>query len=266
MNLTKAIFNDNLEHSCVSEVTLEKISNTALRGRVGRTIDGWPVIVLDEEAQICLDTPFPLPRLDELKADREAKVVVFGLGLGHTVRTLLAAGVEVAAIYEPDPGIARLYFEYGPSDLGEIPVVTSLQELESLWLSVMGVAGMIQVVPTPGYREVFTEELEAVLTRVRLLVDRVAVDDATVRGRGRHWIRDILDNVEFMHQVPSLNQLEGTCRGVPAFIVGAGPSLEKNLALIGKAVGRGVVFAVNSSGRALERAGIVPQFFGCLEC
>jgi hypothetical protein len=53
--------------------------------------------------------------------------------------------------------------------------------------------------------------------------------------------------------------------GVPAFIVGAGPSLGKNGRLLAEAAKKGIVIAVNSSARALDSYGVEPQVLACME-
>ena len=59
--------------------------------------------------------------------------VVFGLGMGHTVRGFRAHGSAKIVVFEPDPGIVRSYFESGPSDLAEVPIVCTVHELTQIW-------------------------------------------------------------------------------------------------------------------------------------
>lgn len=61
----------------------------------------------------------------------------------------------------------------------------------------------------------------------------------------------------------SNNQFHGT--PPPAFIVGAGPSLDANIAEIKEAQRRGIIIAVDVAGPALSRAGISPDFWISLE-
>jgi hypothetical protein len=71
--------------------------------------------------------------------------------------------------------------------------------------------------------------------------------------------------VDRLCEAPSFQALHGRYSGVPAFIVGAGPSLGKNGKLLAEAAKKGIVFAVNSSGRALASYGVEPQVLACLE-
>jgi len=52
---------------------------------------------------------------------------------------------------------------------------------------------------------------------------------------------------------------------VPAFIIGAGPSLDQNVHLLRDAAKKGIIFATNSGAVALAKHGIEPQVICCIE-
>ncbi len=58
---------------------------------------------------------------------------------------------------------------------------------------------------------------------------------------------------------PSAQRLDGVFEGVPAVIVAAGPSLDKNIARLKEVKGRAVIIAINQTVRALRRAGVQPD-------
>jgi hypothetical protein len=97
------------------------------------------------------------------------------------------------------------------------------------------------------------------------LVQRSSVNDETHRVRARHWISDVLENIELLQRSSSFLGLAQKYKGVPAFIVGAGPSLGKNVELLADAAEKGIVFAVNSSALALHKHGVTPQVVACME-
>lgn len=255
-------FPDNLEHAFLELETRAQIAEAESQGEVVEGEGGWPFLRL---AGGVVDVPFPKEGIERLRRSPEdVRVVLFGLGLGHTFRALRAHGVIIAAIYEPDAGVARRFFEQGPSDLGETPLVTVLSDLENVWLQVTGDSTRIELVETPGYRAAFPEARSDLVARIGRLLERTLINDDTLGIRGRTWIEDVLENLPFLLS-PSAHHLTGRFQGVPAFIVGAGPSLNQNVAELEEATAKGIVFAVNSSGKALDRAGVRPQAFGCLE-
>src|SRR5690606_35601610 len=91
------------------------------------------------------------------------------------------------------------------------------------------------------------------------------VNDATHRLRAREWVSDVLANVELLQSAPSFLGLAEKYKNVPAWIVGAGPSLAKNVQHLADATKKGLVFAVNSSALALARHGVTPQVVACMQ-
>ena len=91
------------------------------------------------------------------------------------------------------------------------------------------------------------------------LAQRSRVNDATHRLRARVWLEDVLANLDVLRESSSFLALAGQYRDVPAFIVGAGPSLGKNGKLLAEAAQKGLVIAVNASARALTSYGVEPQ-------
>lgn len=199
------------------------------------------------------------------RATDDSTVIVFGLGVGHAVRQLRALTRARIAVFEPDPGIVRTHFESGPSDLCDIPIACSVHDLTQLWTRLSHGNQSVTLVTTPGYPQLFPEQAQQLSAALAELVQRNGINDATHRLRARVWIQDLLENIHLLAEYPSFLALAGKYRGVPAFIVGAGPSLGKNGKLLAEATQKGLVFAVNSSARALAEYGVEPQILTCME-
>ena len=194
-----------------------------------------------------------------------APVVVFGLGTGDTVRSVQHAFDGPVVVYEPDARVARAVLERGPTDLGNTELICSLRDLSQIWAALARDEVGATLVRTPGYRERFPDEHAELERLVSELVHRTGINRNTHQQRARTWIEDLFANIgSLLDEVP-LIALRNQLVGVPAFIVGAGPSLGKNAELIREATAKGVVFATNSSGRVLAKHGIEPQIFCCIE-
>jgi hypothetical protein len=187
------------------------------------------------------------------------------LGFGHTARALRALTDAPILIYEPDPGLARRALEAGPCDLGSFPIVCTQHDLTQIWQSFSGATDNVTLISTPGYPGLYDREDRSLRETVTQLVQRRSVNDATHRLRAREWISDVLANVELLQSAPSFLGLAEKYKNVPAFIVGAGPSLGKNVQHLADATKKGLVFAVNSSALALARHGVTPQVVACME-
>jgi hypothetical protein len=82
----------------------------------------------------------------------------------------------------------------------------------------------------------------------------------TRQADGFLWQKHLLANAEgyARHRIPS--NWAGALAGLPAFIVGAGPSLDVSLPKLAGVAGSGVVFAADSALRALARHGLTADF------
>ena len=251
---------DNMARLDLTEPTREAIRAAALEGRIEER-DGAEVLLVEGRA---LDRTPMDPRWTNIPSE-EGVVVVFGIGVGNTVRALREQFDGAVAIYEPNPGIARTLLEQGPHGLGDVDLFTSLHELEQTWPRISGATSSATIVRVVGYPELYPKENAELHSMVEQLVARSSVNVSTYRQRARTWVSDLLDNIELLADAPPFMALAGKLEGVPAFIVGAGPSLAKNAHLLDEARRKGLVIAVNSSAPALSRRGIEPQVVACLE-
>lgn len=192
-------------------------------------------------------------------------VVVLGLGAGHAIRAVQSEVDAPVVVFEPDPGVARAFLERGPVDVGDIELVCSLNELSRIWAGICHGQTSATLVRTAGYTEAFTTEANELEALVKQLVGRTGMNQNTHRDRARTWVEHLLANVELLQDSAPFLALRGKYRGVPAFICGAGPSLNQNVALLEEARQKGIVIAVNSSAKALAAAGIEPHVLACIE-
>lgn len=262
--LRESFFDDNLARARLSADDRELVEKSTTLARVAERDDGTPVLLHGSQVLGADFDPESLLDVTQ-RAGSPVTFVVFGIGMGHTVRGLRAFSSAPLVVFEPDPGLLRCYFEHGPSDLGDVPIVCSLYELTQIWPRLSNGKQSVTVVNTPGYSELFPEQAQSVRATVGELVQRSGVNDATHRLRARVWIQDVFANLELLREHPTFLALAGQYQGVPAFIVGAGPSLGKNGQLLADAAKKGIVFALNSSARALDSYGVEPQVLACME-
>jgi hypothetical protein len=263
-DLSRAFLESNLDRLWLGERTRERLQAAETLGEVLYQTDGTPVL---RHRGALLGGPSDDLWLDRAvrESPRDSSYVVFGLGLGHTARALRAVTDAPIMIYDPDPGLMRRALEVGPSDLGGFPIVCTAHDLTQLWPSFGGNRDNVTLISTPGYGSLYDREDRDLRETVTQLVQRRSVNDATHRIRAREWISDVLENLELLTRSPFFLGLAEKYQNVPAFIVGAGPSLGKNAELLADAAKKGLVFAVNSSALSLARRGVTPQVVACME-
>jgi hypothetical protein len=105
----------------------------------------------------------------------------------------------------------------------------------------------------------FGSETAAITARVQEAASRVArmVDSFAVYGRA--FLTAGARNFVAIARHASVAALSGVMKGVPAVIVSAGPSLDRNIAQLTAWKGRAVIIAINRAVPALLQAGVGPD-------
>jgi len=254
----------NLESLRMQEDTRALVRDAEPRGKVEVLADGTPFVrTSDARLGLPLAPTEIFAQLGQLEVHHV--VVVFGLGMGQLARAVRAMYNVPVVVYEPDPAVLRTVLEYGPLELGHVAVVSGISDLTKQWRDFAARLVDVRVLTTPGYYSAYPDEVKAFVEAIPTLLQRTAISKATYRNRAKFWVEDIIDNVELLTHSPPFLTLEGHYDGVPGFIIGAGPSLDKNIALVREAAKKGIVFATNSGAVSLARHGIEPQVVCCIE-
>lgn len=200
---------------------------------------------------------------DEAMATGPDLVVVLGLGLGYVAKAVLAAGGTVAAI-EVDPAwLASLF---------HIADMTSLlaDSRFSLLLCPAG-EGLASYLEVVNPRSIAVIDNKTTLgthadaaARLHEQLDRFsrkdAINQATLERFGRLWVRNIARNIRTTAGLPGVSDIAGTCAGLPALVVAAGPSLDAVLPRLQDLAARMVIVCVDTALRSVLRAGVSPDF------
>jgi hypothetical protein len=254
----------NLESLRIPEDTRRAIRDAEPCGRIEVLADGTSFLRLPDGR---LGTPLSQSEVfSQLgRIDHHYVVVVFGLGTGQLPRAVRAMYNVPIVVYEPDPAVLRTVLEYGPLDIGNIPVVSSVSDLTRLWQDFAARLLDVRVLTTPGYYGRYPSEVRAFVNAIPTLLQRTAISKATYLNRAKVWVEDIIANVELLTHSPPFLTLTDQYQGVPAFIIGAGPSLDQNVHLLARAAQKGIVFATNSGAVSLAKHGVEPQVVCCIE-
>jgi hypothetical protein len=254
----------NAKHLRLGVLTRQRVLATAPEGQLLRRGDGTPLIAWQNQV-----LGAPLPRAEIQKAisslGDSTLFIVFGIGTGYIVKYLRKVTTNPIIVYEPNVGLLRLLLESGPVELDDVDIVTNPHDLALAWGRYSGRRRDAIILSTPGYSSAFPEQSAELPEVLRRLVERVTITKNTYSKRARTWVRDVLDNLYTLIADPPLLSLEGAYRGVPAFIVGAGPSLDKNIEELRRARAKGIVFVANSAAFALAQRDIIPHVICCLE-
>lgn len=254
----------NLQSLPIPPDTQAAIRAAEPRGTVELQGDGTPYLRVGSQrfgAELATDEVFA--QLQELPSDNV--VLIFGMAAGQLPRIARAMCKVPIVVYDPDPALLRTLFEYGPLDLGSLIVVHGAMDLMRVWSDFAVRVSDVRVLTTPGYHKAYPEEARSFVELVPSLLQRSVMSKNTLNNRAKIWVEDAIENVALLTDAAPFLTLRGRFQNVPAFIIGAGPSLDKNIELLTKAAQKGIVIATNSGAVSLGKRGVEPQVVACLE-
>lgn len=214
-----------------------------------RTVEYW--------GEIKRETPFYLVGLGDLICIREI--------LKHTEKNIHVM------IYEPSFTIFRFLLEtldisdlFRNSAVGIVVEKVNEQEMNAVIKAVISLAnvGNLKTYVNPAYQEFFTKQAFNFIKNV----DKESSDIIVGRNTGVRYSAVEADNL--FHNIGYLCDGYITTQlcdviptDIPAIVVSAGPSLNKNIEELRKAKNRAFIVAVDTAVKPLVNAGIVPDMY-----
>jgi hypothetical protein len=126
---------------------------------------------------------------------------------------------------------------------GPPPVVVTIPAYQKLW---------------PEAAATFNTHLEAELVRRRVIEKTKATTDSI-------FLDNLIENISLCATLPDVLLLKGRLSPRPAFVVGAGPSLDQNGALLREAGDKGLILCAAAALKPLLSLGVSPQVIVVLE-
>jgi hypothetical protein len=236
--------------------------------------DGWFGVVRDG---VTLESSYaPLAHAQRVieREDLEGAemMVIIDCGSCAVAIALLDAtlcdGTRIAVL-EPDPELlygalarADALDDCDPDRLG---FFTSVQSLKLHVGNHYRDSRRLLVLATPAYRRLYPELLGEVGKELEEAVFLANIALNTGEARSRQWVNNLLDNLARSTEHPSFFALDKKFESVPAVIVSAGPSLDKNVHLLNEMRDRVLIMCVNTSLKAVVAAGVRPHIVMSLE-
>lgn len=187
--------------------------------------------------------------------------VIVGCGLGYAVRAWARRHPATVAVgIEAEPALLAAGLDH--LDFTPLPAPPYLwagppdYRLKRLLAALLPDSLRVQVV------EADPRGSDAARTVTQYLADLVAEKRQDLLTRwcfADRWLENIARNARAFLDAPGLDALGDRYRGVPALIIGAGPSLTAALPELKRAAGRVLLVATDTALRTLAAAGIRPD-------
>lgn len=188
----------------------------------------------------------------------------FGFGLGYLAEADAARVDGPLLIYEPNPTFFKAALESRDLSalwrLRRVFVRTTEKGFRALLRRHIANMHQIQFLMNPFHRRVYGEALRVMLETVKSERNRAGVLRKAEETVYKFFIASTIRSFPWWSRLRDVGLLRDRFKAIPAVIVAAGPSLEKNLAALRPYRNRVVIFAMARSVRLLERYGIEPHF------
>ena len=212
------------------------------------------------------------------KIEDYAPIIIIGISNGEHIRRIMEQVPKTCdiLIYEPSFELFRRAME--EVDLSflfqmDIPVGVVVQgineyEIETyfdLFISIDNLT-FLKYYINGNYETLFPTEVKEFVTRLRQHMSDIEVGWNTVVRYTDINAKNIFHNLHYLAEGYNAKDLWGILPDdVPAIVVSAGPSLNKNIEDLKKAVGKACIIATDTAMKPLLNAGIVPDLFAIVD-
>jgi hypothetical protein len=205
----------------------------------------------------------------QLALNAEGVTVLLGLELGYLPIALAQCLPDQAAllIVEPDPGIFLTALqETDLTELLESPKVKILVGSpdrfgDSCALLMAKTGTGVRMVGSETAGRIIPTQFRATIQKDISRCHTTALASQNALGkRGAQFMSSVLENIPHILMSPGIQQLRDLVPTLPALLVAAGPSLEKNVYHLHAAKGRSVIICADTALRFLLVRGITPDF------
>ena len=210
-------------------------------------------------------------QLSVVTAEAPRALVIVGAGLGYLTEAAREQWPEAAiVVVEPlrelaDAAKARTpaLYERGRVHMLVGPDYHGADALWKVFDAADAVSPSSGMSPSIVVHPVLSQAIPVAIAKA-LRVARRAIDAATMNARAREenawrYLLNTLRNVEHIVTGPDPARLRGQFTGVPAIVIGAGPSLDHAMEALRAVGGRALLVAADTAWRPLVAAGIEPH-------
>lgn len=116
----------------------------------------------------------------------------------------------------------------------------------------------------PNYNHLYEQEIESFVDMCKIEISMIQIYKNTYLLYGVEMNDNLIDNIPYSIHTSSVDNIKTEIEkmdisDVPAIVVAAGPSLDKNIEELHKVGGKALIIAVDSSIRALLQRNIIPH-------
>lgn len=271
--------------NALSEVNaIEETTDNAYHFGV-EVIEGRKVLYAQrEDAFFQLDSMYHSEELLEkwkqgIDALYNSKYLMFGMGNGMFVRTLLQNTKKEVKIFVYEPAIQLLkcvLSEFDFTDIlssGRVEIMCGEMEkgendLYTLWANNLDYADIqgARMSEYLNYAKIFPEKYNYVFEIYNQIMESVLSNRVVLQRFGKNFYENVFKNYPYFCNSKSISSLWAYMpHETTAIIVSSGPSLNKNIEELRQAKGKSLIIAADSAVSVLLKHDIMPDMFVCVD-
>ena len=193
-------------------------------------------------------------------------VVFFGFGLGLHAQLLRLKTKVPILVFEPGLDVLAKVLPNVPQETEGISLITNTGHLiEAAGAALSPTRMKLAVGAIPAYRQLYPAEFDIFRSALRQAIKKLEIDQNTKSFFAKDWISHPRDNLPTLIRSKPLHVLGDIFAGKPGILVGAGPSLDENIATLKQAKEHALICAVHTAVTPLAKAGITPDIAVIIE-
>lgn len=208
------------------------------------------------------------------KGERTPNLIMFGFGLGYHVQAYAEAYPEHNIyVYEPDEQVLlaammaidfRAFFEN--MKVKEIIVGRTKADRDKFFYRFLRyLKAGADTLSLPIYDRIKKEEMAEFFSEAKVSIINYDSAYLLYENFGLQWITNYMYNFAKTMKSPSIVGLQGKFEGIPAVVVGAGPSLEADIECLRELKKHALIIAAGSTVQSLFYYGIEPHLIVCID-
>ena len=199
--------------------------------------------------------------------------ILFGMGDGRVARNILTDMLDNVLLVAIEPDVNVLLSVMSEFDISDIISNENFflligkaklyEELQNLLEGVInpGTVAPIRFLIAPGYDILYSDMCKSCITMADYVMDAIRINSNTLIKMTDEINLNTFKNMKYLIDGSDLYWItnefnKADISNIPAILVSAGPSLDKNIDDLKKAEGRAFILAVDSAVRALENHNI----------
>lgn len=207
---------------------------------------------------------------DTIQFDDESVVLVYGIGLGYHIRYLARKLYDNSRLIlvEPSKDILDYALNNGYYDEFKDRPGTffisedsdeNMRSLLSMYIPWDNFENLVYK-DFKQYPKIFKEHYERFSKNLIETINAMRINRNTALYFASQWQSNFMENIEFIFKSVPVKSFFDSFKNIPAVIVSAGPSLDRNIRLLKEAKGKCIIICVGTALKALIKEKIEPDF------